>query len=633
MCGINILVTKENHSQLSKSISKMNDSIIHRGPDDDGIFIHDQVALGMRRLSIIDLVSGNQPILSENKNIIIVFNGEIYNYKEIQQNLIDNGFKFKTNSDTEVILKGYEFYGIDILKKLNGMFAFAIYDISKKKIYLSRDRLGEKPLFYYCDHKTMIFSSELKSLISILPDFKISKLKLSKPAINLYFSLSYIPSPHTIYSNVFKLEPGSYMTVDLSIFKIEHTKYWNIDNSDIIQPTLDYTSAKLKIHDLLFDSVEKRMISDVPIGSFLSGGVDSSIITAIMAKISSSKSINTFSLVSKNKNFDESVRSNSVSKYLKTIHNPIFIEDDELLCYYENILANFDEPFGDSSAIPTFFISKESKKFVKVVLTGDGGDEVFGGYNRYLMPTLSKNYKQFIPKLIHNKIIKPTINSIKQTSDKRGLLFKVKKLINGVGDSEFEDIINIMSLGYIDNERKLLLNKDYYSNTNDDLLKPLYDSADKMSLLNKSRYLDLLISLEGDMLTKVDRSSMLASLECRAPLLDHRIVEFSFQLPSDFLIKNHNTKYILKDTFKHLLPKGLFDLPKCGFGVPVGEWLRNEFKDDLINLTNSDFLNEQDIFNPYYLQNLVNQHLCRTNDHTFKLWTVFCFQKWYKNNF
>lgn len=633
MCGINAIIVKEKFLNLENSIKKMNNLIIHRGPDDAGIYFNNNVALGMRRLSIIDLISGNQPMYNVLKNIIIVFNGEIYNFDEIKIDLINKGYSFRTNSDTEIILLGYEYYGIEILKKLNGMFSFVIYDLRSDKIFIARDRLGEKPLYYYKDSSFFLVASELKSIINVLPDFNIKKPNISKTGLNLYFSLTYIPAPHSIYENIYKLEPGNFLEINLNNFTLETFKYWKIDLELLSNKINDYDYSKKKLRELLFDSVNKRMISDVPLGSFLSGGVDSSIITAIMANINLNSKINTFSLVSNNKYFDESSRSNAVAKHLNTNHSQIKIDIEELKSNYNKIILNFDEPFGDSSAIPSYFISNKTREFVKVALTGDGGDEVFGGYNRYFMPIISQKYKSVVPKIVHQRIISPSINSIKHTNDDRGFLFKLQKLINGIGETEFDDLSNIMSLGFIQEEKSKLLTEKYADHSNVDFIKNVYNQTNGMNILNKSRFLDMMISLEGDMLAKVDRSSMLASLECRAPLLDHRLMEFSYQLPSKYLVKNIKTKFILKDTFKDLLPKGLFELPKSGFGVPVGDWLRDDFKSDLLNLTEINFLINQGIFDPEYVTRIVNEHIFKIKDHTFKIWTIFCFQKWYIQNF
>jgi asparagine synthase (glutamine-hydrolysing) len=633
MCGINGIISKSKINDLNLMIQTMNDKIIHRGPDDDGKYIHaDCIAFGMRRLAIIDLNTGTQPIYNNDKSIVIVFNGEIYNYLELKQILIGFGVIFNTNSDTEVILKCYEYYGLSFIEKLNGMFAFAIHDLKKNKIIIARDQIGEKPLYYYKYNDQFIFASELKSIKSIFNKITNKQLTLSKEGLDLYFSLTFIPAPFTIYNEISKLLPGHYIEISTNDYTTKILNYSKVlDFSTSNERINNYEFAKKKLFNLLNDSVEKRLISDVPVGSFLSGGVDSSIITAIMASQKSHTKIETFSIISDNKNFDESERSFAVSRHLNTIHHAINLNINELKNLVDTIILNYDEPFADSSALATYYISKKTKEYVTVALTGDGGDEVFGGYNRYFMTTYSNMYRKLIPNTLHKYLLKPLTNSFKIQNDNRGKLFKYKKFINGIGLNEKEDLSNIISLGFLNKEKTLLFKYDSPKSFCN-LIDYHYESVLCLSQLARSRFIDINVSLEGDMLTKVDRSSMLTSLECRTPLLDPRLVNFSFQLPDHFLIKGAETKYILKDTFKNMLPKGLFNLSKSGFGVPVGDWLRNELKFELLDLTNAELIINQDIFNLNYIEKIVSEHLKNENDHTFKLWCIFCFQKWWINN-
>ena len=633
MCGINGIIGKSNIKNIKSFINDMNNQIIHRGPDGFGDYIFDEnIAFGMRRLAIIDLHTGDQPIYNEDKSIVIVFNGEIYNYIDIKNTLMQLGVIFYTNSDTEVILKGYEYYGIAIIEKLNGMFSFAIHDLKYNKVIIARDQMGEKPLYYFNDNNQFIFASELKSIKKIYKNITNKTLTLSKDGLDLYFTLTFIPAPYTIFDEISKLLPGHYLEINYKDFNTNLVRYSKVlDFNEPIDKIYDYNFAKKQLFDLLNDSVEKRMISDVPIGSFLSGGVDSSIITAIMASQKSLSKIETFSIVSDNKFFDESERSIAVSKHLNTLHHAINLDFNELKTLINSIVLNYDEPFADSSALATYYIAKKTKDNVTVALTGDGGDEVFGGYNRYFMTRFSENYRKLIPNGLHKYLIKPLINSYKIQNDNRGKMFKYKKFINGIGSNEEDDLSNIISLGYLNYEKPFLL-KNNTNTTFSNLFNLHFSNSKSLTQLARARYIDMKISLEGDMLVKVDRASMLASLECRPPLLDPRLVNFSFRLPDDFLIKGTETKFILKDTFKNMLPTGLFNLPKSGFGVPVGDWLRNDLKGELLELTKNELLIKQNIFNIDYLSQIVNEHLESKNDHTFKLWTVFCFQKWWINN-
>ena len=635
MCGINGVITVKSDPTIRKSISMMNDSIIHRGPDDVGIYVDrdNRVALGMRRLSIIDIDSGHQPMFSEDRRIAIVFNGEIYNFKELRQNLENlNDSAFKTNSDTEVILRGYEQHGIDFFSNLNGMFAIAIHDEKLKKVFLVRDRTGEKPLYYWRNQEFFVFGSELKSLKRFSKNQRVKFPNISELGLNLYFALTFIPAPHTIYDGIYKVEAACILEIDTQTLAFQSKKYWQINSPSEAEKLTDYSTARANLKDLIYDSVEKRMISDVPYGAFLSGGVDSSIITAVMADIKSTERIKTFSIISDDKKFDESGRSNAVALHLNTEHYPVLLDLKSIEEEIDKVILNFDEPFADSSALPSYYVSKVTNKHVKVALTGDGGDEVFGGYNRYLMPLYSSKYKRLVPSWLHEQILKPGIEMVKNKSDDRGKLFQVKKFINAVGNSEFNNLINIISLGYLDNDRKILFKNQPHYDLDLNYFEQKYQSAATLSQVAKSRFLDMNISLEGDMLVKVDRSSMLNSLECRSPFLDHRLIEFSFTLPDNFLIEKGHTKKILKDTFKEMLPNGLFSMPKSGFGVPVGNWLRESLKNELLEFSRKDFIEDQGIFNPDYISKIVFNHLNKIEDNTFKIWTFYCFQKWYIHN-
>jgi asparagine synthase (glutamine-hydrolysing) len=612
----------------------MNNRIIHRGPNDAGVFVNtnNTIALGMQRLSIIDLKGGKQPMQSNDGNITIVFNGEIYNFLELRNELISAGIKdFKTESDTEIILRGYEKFGIDFIEKLNGMFAIAIYDKLNNKLFLIRDRVGEKPLYYWMVDGQLVFCSELKSLFEFFRLSNIRKPKISNIGLNLFFSLTFIPAPHTIYEQVYKIQPGHILEMDLVEFSVDQIKYWDVELSEKQQTILDYSLAQKELQNLLYDSVEKRMISDVPYGAFLSGGVDSSIITAIMADIKNGERIKTFSIVSENKQFDESSRSSAVAKHCNTEHYPIKLDLKDIEMDLDSVILNYDEPFADSSALPTYFVSKITKNYVTVALTGDGGDEVFGGYNRYLMSHYSAQYKKVIPIVLHNNVIKPFINIFNDKSDKRGNLFKLKKFILSLNNSQYTELTNIMKLGFLDDERIELFNEAVFSNLDNSFFKEKFIGLENTTVLKIARLLDKDICLEGDMLVKVDRASMFNSLECRPPLLDHRLIEFSFTLPDNFLISGTKTKRILKESFEHLLPANLFNLPKSGFGIPIGDWLRGSLKYELLSYLDRQFIEEQGLFNYSYINTLCKNHLSGISDNTFRVWTYFCFQKWFVN--
>ncbi len=632
MCGINGFVLRSSNIKsqgLLPKINAMNTLIAHRGPDDDGTFVDQNsnysIAMGMRRLSIIDLNSGKQPIFSDDKQIIIVFNGEIYNYRELKEELLKSGTIFKTNSDTEVILKLYEKEGTASFQKLDGMFAFSIYDKKIDKVYIARDFFGEKPLYYHQGNGQFIWSSELKSLIYKLEQ----RPSISKTGLNLYFRLTYIPAPYSIYEGIIKLESNHYISLDLktqdySILPIEKNVL-ELDNSKI-----SLNEAKKNVKELVHQSVASRSISDVPLGTFLSGGVDSSIVSLCLAQCKSSP-IETFSIGFEKKSFDETDKSRVVSKLIKSNHHEFIINEKDLEENVDEILLNFDEPFADSSSLPTFLVSNRTRKHVTVALTGDGGDEMFGGYNKYYMGKMNNKYTKMVPSGLHSMIQKASSPFLKVSNDDRGYRFKLKRLLNSV-DYNGQFYWDIISLGFTRNSlHKYLLPSYLNENIFDEYKKNTKIS--RPQTLGDFRLIDKHISLEGDMLVKVDRTSMLNSLECRAPLLNKKIWHYANSLPEHFLMKGWNKKFILKEAFKDQFPEGFLDKSKSGFGAPVGDWLKLSLKLELESYIEEKKLVDQQIFNPETIIPLVKNHLSGKEDNTFKIWTYYCFQKWYYSTY
>lgn len=626
MCGINGIVMSGEFDLniVSKNINIMNDSITHRGPDEDGEFIIDMkhycCSMAMRRLSIIDLNTGSQPIFSEDKNLVIVFNGEIYNHAILKKKLLDKGVVFTTNSDTEVILKLYESHGVSSFSMLDGMFAFSIFDRTKDKIFIARDFFGEKPLYYMNTNDRLVWSSELKSITSILSN----KPAIDHLSLSLYFQMTYIPAPFTIYKNIRKLEANHFIQYDcinsdLSIHKILlRKKSFSIESKN---------DAILKTRELVNRSVLSRSISDVPIGTFLSGGVDSSIVSLCLSKQQSNK-IDTFSVGFKNKSFDETQKSRLVSKVINSNHHEFIITEKDISVNINEILLNFDEPFADSSALATYLISKKTKDFVKVALTGDGGDEVFGGYNKYYIGKLNQKYTSIVPEIIHRKSTKFIEKIFANKEDSRGFRFKIKKLLSSI-DYNDDFYFNIISLGFKESEVMSIFNSNFNYSNGLHYFKDKYQTTSKT--ISNFRDIDKAISLEGDMLTKVDRTSMLASLECRSPFLNKELWDFTHQLPESYLIYGWDKKHILKEAFKEFFPRNFLNKSKKGFGVPVGDWLRSELRLELLDYVDKSFILEQNIFNYDVVMKLVIDHLDSKVDNTFKVWTYYCFQKWYTN--
>lgn len=626
MCGLNGLISRNLTLQDAvDTIAQMNEMVIHRGPDDDGTFIEKHndytIGMGMRRLSIIDLETGKQPIFSADGRLIIFFNGEIYNYKILKNALQKDGCEFKTSSDTEVILKLYEKYGPKSFSMLDGMFAFSIYDKRIGKVFIARDFFGEKPLYYSHSEHGFYWASELKSIIKVLP----YRPEISIEALNLFFGLTYIPAPHSIYTNIFKLNANHFLEFDCSDFsytinEIDHELPESRDN-------ISKKEAMETIREMVQESVATRSLSDVPVGTFLSGGVDSSIVSLCLAKQSADR-IDTFSLGFDKKSFDETDKARTIAKIINSNHHEFVVTQDDVRANIDSIILNFDEPFADSSALPSFVISSYARSYVKVALTGDGGDEAFGGYNKYYMGQFNRIYTGNIPSKMHSFLLRKIESLLLSKDDQRGIRSQISKFVQSVdyGDDFY---YNIISLGFHSVERQGLLKQEYF--VADPLLP--YKQKIKGKNLTDFRDIDKLISLEGDMLVKVDRTSMLNSLECRAPFLNKKIWNFTNQLPEKFLIKGFDKKYILKESFSKYFPKGFLDQKKKGFGVPVGDWLRGSLQSELLSYVDADFLKKQNIFDLEWVSKLVMNHVNGKIDNTFKVWTYYCFQKWYKANY
>ena len=630
MCGINGIITKTTtkENDLSLLLNRMNDLIIHRGPDEDGVFAEENegfsVGMAMRRLSIIDLSSGQQPIYTDDKQIVIVFNGEIYNYRVLKARLEAEGVTFKTSSDTEVILKAYEKYGVESFAWLDGMYGFSIYDKKINKLFIARDFFGEKPLYYMDTDKAFIWASELKSIIKTI-DFTPN---ISKKGLNLYFRLTYIPAPHTIYEGIKKLEANHYIAYDLATHQTEIHKI----NAEPKPKTasISFEDAKAKTKDMVYHSVDSRSIADVGLGTFLSGGVDSSIISLCLSQ-TTDKKIDTFSIGFKKASYDETDKSRVVADMINSNHHEFVIDEDDLKNNIHNILVNFDEPFSDSAALPTHLLSEKTREHVTVALTGDGGDEVFGGYNKYYIGKMNKRYKSVVPKGIHKSVLKLSQRFLVDKDDARGRKFQINRLLHAINyDGDFYwDIISLANTG---KQLAEIMQPGYFES---DIFQEYKDIIGKQKIesLTDYRLVDKICSLEGGMLAKVDRTSMMTSLECRAPFLNRELWEFTNTLPESYLMKGWNKKHILKEAFKDQFPDEFLERSKSGFGSPTGDWLRQSLRKELESYIEPDMLKEQGIFNVEVITKLVKDHLDSKKDSTFRVWSYYCFQKWYKYNF
>lgn len=617
ICGFASFNRKYASEIRHSTVHSMNNTIIHRGPDSEGIYDGEWLTLGMRRLSIIDLNTGNQPIYSYNNTKVLVFNGEIYNYVELKENLADKGYIFRTTSDTEVIANLFEEYGAKSFEMLDGMFAIALYDIYERKLYLVRDRMGEKPLYYYLDGEKIIFGSELKCLqsTSMIPT------GINIAALNMYFQYTYIPAPYSIYQNVFKVLPGHYLLI-AEDGKCEDICYWELTKKQEFA-SLSYEEAKFQLFNRVEESVKKRMRSDVPFGAFLSGGLDSGTIVALMAR-NAKDAINTFTIGHKSE-YDESQRAKRMAEHLGTKHTNFVLDFKDSVSIVSEIVEHMDEPFADSSCIPEYLVSKLASDHVKVVLTGDAGDEILLGYNKYLINYYADRYLR-IPKIFRKGLIEPIIDKL---PDKSYFSMKVGKVVRSADKNTFQRRNRMMQMGFKDEESSDLFANGLFDTSGQKIISELYEKACGEDI-DKAQFVDLHIVLEGDMLTKVDRMSMLNSIETRTPFLSNNLVEFAYSIPADYKLSGKQTKRIMKDTFKDLFPKGYEKLPKSGFGVPIDLWFRKEMREEILDLTSEQWIKRQGIFDYDYVKSVVNEHLTGMVNRRSEIWSIFVFQKWYE---
>ena len=582
----------------------MADLIIHRGPDSDGYYVDDNIALGFRRLSIIDLGTGSQPIFNEEKDKVIIFNGEIYNYQIIKEDLLAKGHKFTTKADTEVILHGYEEYGEKILNKLRGMFSFVIYDIKTKELFGARDFFGIKPFYYYIVDEVFMFGSEIKSFLGN-PNFK---REFNKEMLPLYLSFQYSALENSFFKNVYKLKPGCYFKYKDGKFKLE--KYYNLE----LEPYEDRSFDDFKdgIRDLLNDSVEAHKVSDVEVGSFLSSGVDSSLIATI-------SSVNkTFTVGWDNNNYSEIDYAKDLSKKIKVKNISKKISKSEYFEKFPMIQYYMDEPLADPSAIALYFVAEIASKHVKVCLSGEGADEIFGGYNIYQEPfTVSWYYK--IPFPIR-KFIGVLATPFRNHSGFNFLIRRGKKIEDRYIGNAF--IFDTYEIDKVLNHKS---NKKYT-----DLTKPYYKHCKNYDDVMKMQYIDFNFWLVGDILLKADKMSMANSLEVRVPYLDRVLVDYARHLPTQYKVNEKVTKYAFREVAKEVLDKKVANKKKLGFPVPIRVWLREE---DTYNLVKNTFLEGSEFFNTKYLIKLLDDHKNEKRDNSRKIWTIYTFLVWYKQYF
>jgi asparagine synthase (glutamine-hydrolysing) len=631
MCGITGFCDF-NKKSSKETLINMTNQIDYRGPDSSGYFIDEkstyQLGLGHRRLSILDLSSlGAQPMTLG--NLQIVLNGEIYNFEEIRKELVTYGYTFVSQSDTEVVLAAFHKWGIGSLSRFIGMFAFAIYDSEKQELYIVRDRAGVKPLYYSFVNNTFLFASELKSIVTHCS----FKKHLCNDAILQYFTSGYIPQPLTIYQNTFKLRAGHYLKLDLRTQKSEEIKYWNVlDFYNKPKLTLSEDEVLAEVERLLLSACRYRMIADVPVGVFLSGGYDSTAVAALIQSGQVNK-LNTYTIGFAEKKYDEAPYAKLIANYIGTNHHEYYCTSNDAKDILPKLATIFDEPFGDSSAIPTYLVSANARKEVTVALSADGGDEIFGGYNSYTtaMKYISRfeSFSPAVKKLFHaslkgtSELIVATLMRNNYNADTR--LQKIVELLTK--DKSVEDTFRVItSINTPTQTEKLLLHSTSHKNSSFSFSNELNGFN---TVLDNLMAIDYRSYMVDDVLTKVDRASMAVSLEGREPLLDHRIIEFMAQVPSSMKIKNGEKKYLLKKLTHKYVPQELLDRPKKGFGFPVFEWLRGEMTEYVNEYLSEHKVKQQGILNYNEIKNLVTQYQKGSQVNAQKIWLLLNFQMWY----
>jgi asparagine synthase (glutamine-hydrolysing) len=599
MCGIYGFIGNAESSLLEKKLSLIN----YRGPDNTAIYKNQNIFLGHNRLAIIDLdTRANQPF--EYEHLIIVFNGEIYNFENIKNFLKNKSYSFKTESDTEVICAAYIEYGVNCLEKFNGMFSFVIYDKKLNILFGARDRLGKKPFFYKLKNDIFEFCSQLSPLT-----YK-SNNTIDWNNVQEYFFWGYNQTTTTPFYNIKKLSPGSYFTYNLSNNKFVEKVYWDLDSSKSGTSNLNYNESVEALNALLIDAVKIRKISDVPLGVFLSGGIDSSLITAI-AKSTTNSSIKTFSISFEEKAYDESIYANSIAKYLDTEHTTFLCSKIEVIDFITNINNYLDEPLSDASFIPTLLLSKKTAQNVTVALTGDGGDEFFLGYERYKWINNIKNiYK--IPSPIRKCFFNFFANSVN---------YRNKLIALGLTQEGLFDIYCKM-VGNIKNDW-LNLNYSYKSEK--------HNWKNDLKLINRLGFFDLKTYLNGDINTKVDRASMRFSLETRSPIMDYRILEFSNSLPQEYKYSNSRQKLILRSVLDKYIPSTYFERPKSGFAIPLKEWFRGELKEFVHDTLNKSELNNIPFLNTTNFEKMISNHMKGIENNSLEIWKSIIWVKYYKS--
>ncbi|MBT5047937.1 MAG: amidotransferase 1, exosortase A system-associated [Rhodospirillaceae bacterium] len=622
MCGIvGIFDSRGTHPIDENLLSRMNDSLFHRGPDGEGLFVDPGIGLGHRRLSIIDLSGGAQPLFNEDHSVVVSYNGEIYNFQDLSRDLIKRGHQFRTHCDTEVIVHAWEEWGEACVDRFRGMFAFAIWDKKQQTLFLARDRLGIKPL-YYAERGdgTVLFGSELKALLC---DNSLAR-NLDSTAVEDYFAFGYVPDPKTIYRNVFKLAPGHVLAWRRGQAMPQPRCYWNPSFEITGNPPEEEIVEEL-IHRFR-DAVDCRLVSEVPLGAFLSGGVDSSGVVAMMAGLSDDP-VNTCSISFGDPAFDESSHAALVAQRYGTNHRVGHVEADKF-DLIDRVARLYDEPFADSSAMPTYRVCEIARRHVTVALSGDGGDEVFGGYRRYRWHCYEEKLRRTVPQAIRGPLF-GLLGRAYPKMDWAPKMFRAKSTLQALARNSAGGYFHTVSVGY-DGVRNRMFSDGFRSDLQGysalNVMETHMRNAQTDDPLSAIQYADMKTYLPGDILTKVDRASMAHSLEVRVPLLDHPLVEWAGTFPSTQKLKGMEGKYVLKKALEPYVPHDVMYRPKMGFAIPLSESFKGELRDKVQSAFTSDILLDTGFFDPAYLRTIVNDHQSGVREHSAVIWSVLMFE-------
>jgi asparagine synthase (glutamine-hydrolysing) len=620
MCGIAGVVSATRESDITEALVRhMCDQIIYRGPDDEGLYVADGAGLGMRRLSIIDLSGGHQPVFNEDRSAWIVFNGEIYNFPELRPELEKRGHRFYTKTDTEVIIHLYEDMGAECVQKLRGMFSLAIYDQTKRKLILARDRLGKKPLHYALLKDKLYFASEIKSILAVAPELA----EVNAQGLLEYLYYGYVPDPITAFTGIHKLPPGHLLEFEKG--KIQVRQYWDLPQYSTHVPKSEEECLE-ELEGRLLEATRIRLISDVPLGAFLSGGTDSSTIVALMAR-ASSRPVKTFSIGFSKDDFNESEYARMVARQFGTDHHEMILEPN-VVETVEHLTSSLEEPFGDSSILPTYYVSQMARRHVTVALSGDGGDEIFAGYDRYRIHS-NRRFFEYVPNWVRKFCRDQVFPWLPNRMPGRGFSYNVtlpwqERYVDGLAFvPQFERTVPLLSNDF----RQILRRSDDPQNA----LLRYFAKAPARDPVSELLYVDTKTYLPADILTKVDRMSMLNSLEVRAPILDHKFIEWVTGLPPEWKLRGSTQKYILRKLAERVgVPREALNRPKQGFTLPLVHWMRNELKDMLMILLEPRTL-QRGYFEADGVRKLMDDHLYRGRVLTGRIWRLLMFELWHRN--